>query len=138
MAEDKTSSEKHDSEGEKVTHHNAITDEHIICSLAHGLIIPLPVVAPLVIWALYKEKSEKIKLQSMQAMIYQLAAYGIFISIWIIGLVFSLVIIGFIFFPFAMILILAAIVYGLYAVYRCYNRQEFEYPVIGEYVRGIM
>ena len=85
---------------------------------------------PIVSGALYvmnKDKDAFIAGHAKQACAYQIVVLIVtmFLFMTIIGI------------PLAFLLMLAAMVYGVYAAYMVYSGKEFEYPVIAEQVKKI-
>jgi uncharacterized membrane protein len=108
------------------------SDDNIIAALSHALLIILPILAPLGIWLMYKDKSKYVKFQSFQAMIYQLAGSVVLFILSFIAIILSFIVIGILLFPVIFILMLAFAVYGIYGAYKCYQGEDFKYKVIGD------
>lgn len=141
---------------------NAIDqNDRIMAALAHVTII-LPwvgVIAPIIIWATQKEKSEFVAFQALQATAYQL----IMIFVWILGMgcymcsIFGMVffipvtqefqgglaeMLGF-FLPFSVfgLLLLGSIVYVVYALVGAVlvlQGRDFRYLLIGSWLEGYL
>ncbi|MBD3388719.1 MAG: DUF4870 domain-containing protein [Candidatus Altiarchaeales archaeon] len=109
-------------------------DDNIIAALAHGLVIVLPVIAPFIIWLVYKDRSRYIRFQSMQALVYQALVNIAFVVLWFIAVILSFVLIGLIIIPVILVVYFAAVVYGLYGAYKTFQGEDFRYPYVGDMV----
>ena len=125
------------------------SDEHTWAMLAHLSVLLnlitgfLGIVAALVIYLVYKNRSKYVAYQAMQAFIFQLIWWfggGILTGIaWAITGPLILVIIGLVLIPLACAITLmpiAALVYGVIGAVQCNNGQDFKYWLIGDWVRG--
>jgi len=106
-------------------------DERIMATLAHlAIIAVLPaVVVPLLIWLIEKDKpgrSEFVVFHAKQAMIYQVLVLG---ATMVLSATMLLV-------PLAIVLGMAAWVYGIVAAVFTWTGRGFKYVWIGEYVKG--
>lgn len=132
------------------------SDERTMAALAHGSIILTLLtggfagwIVALVIWAVYRDKSRWVANQSLQALIFQVAAtlIGYVLGLLAAGAitissVLMAVLIGFCMFPFALIFGLVALVfpfaataYGLFGAMETYQGRDFRYWWVGELVR---
>jgi uncharacterized Tic20 family protein len=105
----------------------------------------LGVVAPLVIYVIYKERSRYVAFQAMQAFVFQLvwwAGGGLIIAVvWGVTGALSALLLGLLCVPFALIItVLAglmpvvALVYGVYAAIEANAGKDFRYWLIGDWV----
>ena len=97
------------------------TDDNLMAAIAHAGIIIGGVLIALIVWVMQKEKSKYVAFQSMQALVYQLVV-GVILFVLAISLV------GILLMP---LVFLAAVIYGLYGAYMCYQGKDFKYAVIG-------
>ncbi len=124
--------------------------------ISGGAILPLSVFIPLVIYFLFRRKSDYVAFHALQAFVLQLigtvGAFALLLVgglIWGIGMVIALlavvVLVGFILVPFwglVGILLLgmdvslpiAMIFFGTYAAIETYNGRDFRYPFIARWV----
>jgi uncharacterized Tic20 family protein len=109
-------------------------DENVFAAIAHASIIILPIIAPFLIWIVFKDKSRYIRFQALQALIYQFAVTVILMVVGILTFILSFLIIGLFLIPVSIMLTLSALLYGLYAGYETFNKKEFKYVLIGDYV----
>lgn len=127
------------------------SDERTWAMLAHLSILVnlvsggLGVVGALVIYLVYKDRSRYVAYQSFQAFIFQLVFWvGGWVLVgfaWAISGILSVVIIGFLLMPLAAVLSLipiGAVVYGVVAGIQCNQGQDFQYWLVGEWVRGTL
>ena len=103
-----------------------------------------PVVA-LVIYLVYKDRSRYVAYHSMQSFVMQLIAWvggGIVAGIlWAISSVLTVVLIGCLIMPIALLfslLPLVALVYGIIGGVQCNQGQDFKYWLVGDWVRGTL
>lgn len=133
------------------------SDERTMAALAHGSIILTLLtggfagwIVALVIWAVYRDKSEWVAHQSLQALIFQVTAtlvtyvLGLFAAGAItISSVLMALLIGFCMFPFALLFGLvtlifpfAATAYGLFGALETYQGRDFQYWWVGNLIRN--
>ena len=105
----------------------------------------LGVLAPLVMYMIYKDRSRYVAYQSLQSLVMQLIWWvggGILTGIaWAITGVLSAVVIGILCIPFALIISvmpLAAIIYGIIAGVQTSQGRDFKYWLIGDWLRGTL
>ncbi len=107
----------------------------------------LGVVAPLVIYLIYKDRSRYVGFQALQAFVFQLIWWGggglLIGAVWAVTGVLSAIIIGLLCIPFALIatlifllMPLVALVYGVYAGVQCNQGQDFRYWLVGDWLKG--
>ena len=114
----------------------------ILLNLVTGF---LGVVAPLVIYMIYKERSRYVAYHSLQSLIFQLvwwAGGGFLIgAAWTITGLLSAVLIGLLCIPVALVLSLiplAALGYGIYGGVQVSQGRDFKYWLVGDWVRGTL
>jgi uncharacterized Tic20 family protein len=125
------------------------SDERTWAMLAHLSILLnlitgfLGTVVALIIYLVYKNRSNYVAYQSMQAFIFQLIWWfgaGLLIGFaWTITGLLSVVLVGLVLIPLACILSLvpvAALVYGIVGAVQTNSGQDFKYWLIGDWVRG--
>ncbi len=123
-------------------------DERLWSALAHASIWLnmvtgfFGVLAALVIYLVYKDKSQMVAFHAMQAFIFQLVWWvggGVLIAVsWIITTLGSMVLIGLICVPIAGVISLiplAACIYASVGAVQSYNGQEFKYWLTGDWVK---
>lgn len=125
------------------------SDERTWAMLAHLSVLLnlvtgfLGIVAALVIYLVYKNRSRYVAYQSMQSFVFQLIWWfggGILAGIsWVITGTLSIVLVGLLCIPLSCVislLPLGATVYGVIGAIQCNNGQDFRYWLIGDWVRG--
>lgn len=113
-------------------------DDYVLAAIAHGLLFILPAITPLIIWALYKDKSSYVKNQAMQALVYQIVVFSVFLFLWMAGIILSFIIIGIFLLPIAMAQLFFSVLYGFFAAYKCLTKENFKYAVVGGFVDAHM
>ena len=124
------------------------SDEHTWAMLAHLSVLLnlitgfLGVVAALLIYFIYKDRSRYVAYQSLQAFVFQLIwwdgaglAAGI---LWVISSILAIVVIGCLLMPLALLVSLmplAALGYGVYAAIETNQGKDFKYWLIGDWLR---
>jgi len=109
----------------------------------------LGVVAALLIYLLFRDRSRYVAYQSLQALLFQLIWWGgggvIIGLMWAIVGILSAVLIGVVLIPVALIVTavvglmpLAALVYGVIAGIQTNQGDDFKYWLIGDWVRGTL
>ena len=125
------------------------SDERTWAMLAHLSVLLnivtgfLGIIAALVIYLVYKNRSRYVAYQSMQSFVFQLIWWfggGILAGLfWLVTGISSVVLIGLLCIPLACaisLLPLAAMVYGVIGAIQCNNGQDFKYWLVGDWVRG--
>lgn len=114
----------------------------ILLNLVTGF---LGVVAPLVIYMIYKERSRYVAYHSLQSLIFQLVWWvggGFLIgAVWAITGILSAVLIGLLCIPVALVfslIPLAALGYGIYGGVQVSQGRDFKYWLVGDWVRGTL
>lgn len=133
---------------------DATDDERTMAALAHGSAIltafsgGVGLVVPVVVWAVHRDKSSWVADQSLQALIFQVAATLI---AYVLGLLAAasiavssaliVVLIGLCLFPLALILGLVAVVfpfaavaYALFGALETYQGRDFEYRWVADLI----
>lgn len=109
----------------------ALAHLSIFVNLVTGLLGP---VVALVIWLVYREKSQAVAFQALQSMWYQVAWLIILAAGWAITGILTVVLIGFLLMPFMALLSVVPFVHSAYAAYKVGKGEEFRYPIIADMV----
>lgn len=99
--------------------------------LAHVSVLVMPFGA-LVIWLLFKDRSQKVGFHALQALWYQIAWIVILTAYSLISTVLMLVIVGFFMFILLPFLVLVPIIHGCYAAYQVSQGVDYRYPYIAD------
>lgn len=113
-------------------------DERLWSILAHVSVIVAPIGA-LIIWLVYKDRSERVRFHALQALWYQVAWLGIFVAYFLVATILSIVTLGIaavILFPLMMILPLAPLLHGCYAAYKVSQGEDYRYPFVADRIDG--
>ncbi len=106
-------------------------------------------IAALIIYLVYKDRSRYVAFQSLQALLFQsiffFGAGALIGVIWAIVGALSIIVIGVLLVPFALlatvlliIMPLIALVYGVIGGIECNNGEDFRYWLIGEWTLNMM
>ena len=103
----------------------------ILLNLITGIVGPI---AALVIWLVYKDKSQRVAFHALQSTLYQ-AAWAMILAIgWTITGLLMVVIVGFLFVPVMIVLSVVPFFHMSYAAYRTYQGFDYRYPFIADMV----
>ena len=107
------------------------SDERLWSILSHVSVLVAPIGA-LVIWLIYKDKSQRIGFHALQALWYQVAWLVIIIAYSILSTILSIVVIGLFMFILLPFLPLIPIAHGAYAAYKVSQGVDYRYPFIAD------
>jgi uncharacterized Tic20 family protein len=93
-------------------------------------------VAALIIWMVYKDRSQKVAFHALQSLWYQVAWIVILSVGWSITYILMFVLIGFLLMPVMAIVSLVPFVHQCYAAYKISQGVEYRYPIIADKVEG--
>lgn len=91
-------------------------------------------IAALVIWLVYKDRSQRVVFHALQSLWYQVAWAVILFVGWFVTAVLSLAMIGLLLIPIMLILSLVPFVHQCYAAYKVSQGEDYRYPVIADMV----
>ena len=115
-------------------------DEQTWSVLAHlSVLLALVSLMPfgaLLVWLIYKDRSEKVRFHALQALWYQIAWVVILVAYALISTVLTLLIIGFFMFFLLPVLLVVPIVHGCYAAYQVSQGVDYRYPYIADRIEG--
>ena len=103
----------------------------ILLSLVTGIGGPI---AALVIWLVYKDKSQRVAFHALQSLWYQVAWIVIIFAYVIVSTILSIVIIGIFMFFLLPLIALVPLVHQCYAAYKVYQGVDYRYPIIADMV----
>lgn len=113
----------------------------ILVNLASGF---MGVIAALIIYMIYKDRSRYVAYHSLQSVVFQLVFFvggGALAGIgFVVSSFLTAVGIGCLMMPLAAVLLLiptAAVVYGIIGGIQCSQGQDFKYWLVGDWVRGM-
>jgi uncharacterized Tic20 family protein len=115
-------------------------DEQTWSVLAHlSVLLALVSLMPfgaLLVWLIYKDRSEKVRFHALQALWYQIAWVVILVAYALISLVLTLLVIGIFMFFLLPVLLVVPIVHGCYAAYQVSQGVDYRYPFIADKIEG--
>jgi len=130
---------------------NVTNEERLWAMLAHlltflGYVVLLGAfIPPLVIYLVYKDKSQFVAFHALQSLLFQLVLFvvGVILSLSIlIAFLFSCFILPLLWIPLGIILLIViaivAFIYPIIAAIRAHNGELFEYWLVGGWAREIV
>ena len=105
----------------------------ILLNLISGIGGP---VAALIIWLVYKDRSQKVAFHALQSLWYQVAWIVILAVGWTVTGILMLVLIGFLLVPVMAIASVIPFVHQCYAAYKISQGVNYRYPIIADMVDG--
>ena len=115
-------------------------DEQTWSVLAHlSVLLALVGLMPfgaLLVWLIYKDRSEKVRFHALQALWYQIAWIVILVACALVCTVLSLLIIGIFMFFLLPVLAVIPVIHGCYAAYQVSQGVDYRYPYIADRIEG--
>ena len=118
-------------------------DERTWSVLAHLsvllLLVGLMPFGALLIWLIYRDRSEKVRFHALQALWYQIAWIVILIVYSIVAVFLSLVTLGIaaiVLVPLAFVIGVVPIIHGCYAAYQVSQGLDYRYPYIADKIES--
>ena len=103
----------------------------VLLSLVTGIGGPI---AALVIWLVYKDRSQRVAFHALESLWYQVAWITIIFAYVIVSTVLTVVIIGIFMFFLLPLIALIPIVHQCYAAYKVNQGVDYRYPVIADMI----
>jgi len=91
-------------------------------------------VAALIIWLVYKDRSQKVAFHALQSMWYQIGWLVILAVGWTVTMLLLVVLIGFVLIPVMAIVSVVPFVHAGYAAYKVSQGEDFRYPFAADLV----
>ncbi len=91
-------------------------------------------IAALVIWLVYKDRSQKVAFHALQSMWYQVGWLVLLGVGWVFTGLLMLVLIGFLLVPVMALLTLVPFVHAAYAAYRVSQGEDYRYPFVADLI----
>lgn len=91
-------------------------------------------IAALVIWLVYKDRSQRVAFHALQSLWYQVAWAVILLAGWTLTFILMFVLIGFLLVPVMALVSLVPFVHQCYAAYKVYQGVDYRYPIIADMV----
>ena len=92
------------------------------------------VVAALVIWLVYRDRSDRVAFHALQSLWYQVAWSVLITAYATVSLILAVVVIGFVMLLFVPVIALIPLVHQCYAAYKVNQGIDYRYPVIANMV----
>ena len=105
----------------------------VLLNLITGLGGP---VAALIIWLVYKDRSQRVAFHALQSLWYQIAWIVILAVGWSVTFVLMFVLIGFLLIPVMVLLSLVPFIHQCYAAYKAYQGVDYRYPIIADMIHS--
>ena len=93
-------------------------------------------IAALLIWLVYKDKSQRVAFHALQSLWYQVAWIVILAVGWTVTGILMFVLIGFLLVPVMLLVSLIPFVHQCYAAYKVNQGVDYPYPIIADMVDG--
>ena len=103
----------------------------VLLSLISGVGGP---VAALVIWLVYKDRSDRVAFHALQSLLYGVAWLVLIAAYTVVSLVLAIVLVGFLMLLFVPVLALIPLVHQCYAAYKVNLGVNYRYPIIADMV----
>ena len=105
----------------------------VFVNLLTGFLGP---VAALIVWRIYRDRSERVAFHAMQSALYQ-AAWAVILAVgWTITGVLIVVLVGFLLIPVMIVLSVVPVVHMGYAAYKVNQGVDYRYPIIADMIDG--
>jgi len=85
-------------------------------------------VAALIIWLVYKDRSQKVAFHALQSMWYQIGWLVILAVGWTVTALLLVVLVGFVHIPVMAIVSVVPFIHAVYAAYRVSQGEDYRYP----------
>ena len=93
-------------------------------------------VAALVIWLIYRGRSQKVAFHALQSMWYQIGWLVVLAIGWTVTGLLTLVLIGFVLIPVMAVVSVVPFVHAGYAAYRVSQGDDYRYPIAADVVES--
>ena len=93
-------------------------------------------VAALIIWLVYKDRSQKVAFHALQSMWYQVAWLVLLGVGWALTGLLTLVLIGFLLIPVMALATVVPFAHAAYAAYRVSKGDDYRYAVVADLIRA--
>jgi uncharacterized Tic20 family protein len=91
-------------------------------------------VAALIIWLVYRDRSQKVAFHALQSMWYQVGWLVILALGWTVTALLLVVLIGFVLIPVMAVISVVPFVHAAYAAYRVSKGEDYRYPFAADVV----
>jgi len=91
-------------------------------------------VAALIIWLVYKDRSQKVAFHALESMWYQIGWLVVLAVGWTVTGLLTMILIGFLLIPVMAIVSVVPFVHAAYAAYRVSQDDGYRYPIAADLV----
>lgn len=91
-------------------------------------------IAALIIWLVYKDRSQRVAFHALQSMWYQIGWLVVLAVGWTVTGLLTLILIGFLLIPVMAIVSVVPFVHAAYAAYRVSRDDAYRYPIAADLV----
>jgi uncharacterized Tic20 family protein len=105
----------------------------IFLNLITGFLGP---VASLIVWLVYRNRSQKVAFQALQSTIYQGAWFVILAAGWTVTFALMAVLIGFLLVPGMLVISIVPFAHSAYAAYKVSQGEDYRYPVVADLIEN--
>jgi len=106
-------------------------DERLWSILSHVSVIVAPIGA-LIIWLVFKDRSERVRFHALQALWYQVAWLVLIVAYSILSSILTIVVIGIFMFFLLPLIALVPLIHGCYAAYKVSQGEDYRYPFVAD------
>ena len=93
-------------------------------------------VAALIIWLVYKDRSQKVAFHALESMWYQLGWLVILAVGWTVTGLLTMILIGFLLIPVMAVVSVVPFVHAAYAAYRVSKGEDYRYAVVADLIQA--
>jgi uncharacterized protein len=112
---------------------SALAHLSVFVNLLTGFFGP---VAALIIWFIYRDRSERVAFHALQSALYQ-AVWAVILAIgWTVTTLLMVIIIGFLLIPVMIVLSVVPFAHMAYAAYKVNQGVDYRYPFVADLVSG--
>ena len=110
-----------------------LTHLSMFLNLVTGFLGP---VASLIIWLVYRDRSQRVAFHALQSMWYQVAWLVILAVGWTVTGLLTIVLIGFLLIPVMAVVSVVPFVHAGYAAYKVSKGEEYRYPYVADLIEN--
>lgn len=105
----------------------------IFLNLITGFLGP---VASLIIWLVYRDRSQKVAFQALQSAIYQGAWFVVLAAGWTVTFALMAILIGFLLVPGMLVISIVPFAHSAYAAYKVSQGEDYRYPIVADLIEN--
>jgi uncharacterized Tic20 family protein len=108
---------------------SALAHLSVLLNLLTGLLGP---VAALVIWLIYKDRSQRVSFHALQSALYQVLWIVMLAVGWSVAALLTIIVVGFLLMPVMIVLTVVPFVHMCYAAYKVNQGVDYRYPWVAD------